>query len=120
MSWYIMATLGLIFVFSLWTTKYVTSIDPDKGLINDTFFLAGIPFGKTYKFNKLTSLNVTRENRSYKAASRSRDYWVKYTEFSLNLSYDDDKLLTLFTINDPDQFKTQVDKFSKELNLKVQ
>ncbi|MCR9249358.1 MAG: hypothetical protein NXI20_03010 [bacterium] len=120
LSWYVASFICLMLVLTLWTTKYITSIDTINKIINDKFLIVGIPTGKTLQFHRLECLQVSRENKKYKAASRSREYWVNYTEFTLSLKYDESKLLTLFTMNDSDQFKYQVEKFAKELSLDVQ
>ena len=116
-SWYITGCFCLMVVFITWTSKYVMSVDQDKKLIKDVFYRMSIPFGQTYK--ELKKLLVTSEKKSYKAASRSRDYWVNYTEYSLHLKYDD-KQVTLLTMHDPDPFKVQVKKFAKDLKLSIE
>lgn len=117
--WVGLAITCWVVAFALWSFKYVTSIDASKKEIKDVFYRMGIPFGSTYPFRELNSLVVTRENKKYKAATRSRDYWVNYIEYSLHLKYDSDKELMLFTINDPDTFKKQVERFAEELRLSV-
>lgn len=119
-NWFIAAFFCVLIVFSLWTFKYVTSIDLSGKIIRDIHYRFAVPIGKTYRFSDMENLFVTREQKSYKAASRSRDYWVNYTEYSLSLKYDQNKQLTLFTFNDPDTFKEQVQKFAKKLNLRVE
>lgn len=119
-TWYLSAFFCLIIVFILWSFKYVTSIDPKNKLIQDKFYRMAIPFGKTFRYLEMQNLLVTREKKSYKAATRSRDYWVNYMEYSLHLKYDNNQQLTLFTINDPNIFKSQVEKFAKKLNLRVE
>ena len=63
---------------------------------------------------------VTKEQKGYKATTRSRDYWVNYNEYTLYLRYDDNKQLPLFTMNEHEPFKIQVEKLSKNLGLNVE
>ena len=118
-GWHITAAFCIVIVFALWTFKYVTTIDPKRRIIKDQFFRMAIPFGKTLHYNRLHGLTVTRETKQYKAATRSRDYWVTYKEYSLHLKYDEGNSLLLFTINDPDVFDGHVKRFSQELDLRV-
>lgn len=119
-GWLITALICLFLVFMQWSFKYVMSINTQQKRIRDEFYRLNIPSGKTYNYSHLNSLLVTAENKGYKAASRSRDYWVSYMEYALHLKYDGNKQLTLVTINDPDVFKAQTDKFAQQLNLPVE
>jgi len=116
-GWFITSLLCLIISASLWTFKYVTTVDYEQAQIFDRFYRFGIPFGTSYPFTQLNTLLVTKENKKYKAASRSRDYWVQYIEYTLTLVYNHEQQLTLFTMNDYDLFKEQTEKFAKRLNL---
>lgn len=87
--------------------------------ITDEFFLFSIPITKAYDYHTLNHLVVTKENKSYKAVSRSRDYMVHCAQYTLHLKYDDYKLITLLTINDPDSFMRLLEKFAQDLHLSV-
>lgn len=104
----------------MWSFKYVTSIDPHKKIIRDHYYRFWIPIGEHYPYNELNKLIVSKEQKGYKAASRSRDYWVKYTEYTLHLKYDDSKQLSLFTFNEHEPFKVEVEKFAKKLGLVIE
>lgn len=117
-GWFIAFPICLLCILILWTFKYVVFIDQKKKHISEEFHRMAIPFGETRIYNKLNKLVVTREKKSYKAASRSRDYWVNYVEYSLHINYDNKQLL-LFTMNDHDAFEAMVKKFAEQLSLRV-
>lgn len=86
-NWYITSIISIVIVMMMWSFKYVTSIDPHKKIIRDHYYRFWIPIGEHYPYNELNKLIVSKEQKGYKAASRSRDYWVKYTEYTLYLKY---------------------------------
>jgi len=118
-AWFMTAIFCILLVLTMWTFKNVLHIDLSRKKIKEQFYRFGVPSGDVHSFEKLNYLLVTSERKKYKAASRSRDYWVNYTEFSLQLNYDQNKRLVLLIMNDPDEFKTQVKKFAKSLQLRV-
>lgn len=119
-SWFITAIICLIILVILWSFRYVISIDHQNKLIKDNYYRFWIPFGEQYPYNELNKLVVTKEQQSYKATTRSRDYWVNYNEYTLHLKYDNDKQLQLFTMNEHEPFKMQVGKFAKKLSLGIE
>lgn len=119
-SWFITALICIVIVTILWSFKFVTSIDLKSKTIRDNYYRFWIPFGEHYTYDVLNNLFVTKEQKGYKAATRSRDYWVNYNEYTLYLRYDDNKQLPLFTMNEHEPFKNQVEKFSKNLGLNVE
>ncbi len=119
-GWYVTSAVCILFFAVLLTFKYVITVDQEKKMISDRFHRLGMSNGTHNHFTILNTLLVTKEKKSYKAATRSRDYWVNYVEYTLSLNYDDNKTFTLLTLNDHEDFKSQVEKFRKELNLKVE
>ncbi|MEO1053109.1 MAG: hypothetical protein AAFX87_20915 [Bacteroidota bacterium] len=113
----ILILLGLVLI----TTRYITAIDIKKKQIED--YLEVLTFKanhEVFKFSNIEKIIITKEDKSYRDGSLSRDRVVTFDQLTGTLVYDGGQTFELLTKLDRDALIDKMREFAKFLNTYIE
>lgn len=103
------------------STRYVTEVNKEGKTYSDYLEAFGVSvFRENGTFVSLTRIVITRADHAYKAATRSRDRSVQFSDYSATLIFVNDHKLDLLTKGSKKDLLRKLKGFAQYLDVPVE